>query len=278
MPKIVHTVAEWRGLRAQHRASGRRVGFVPTMGALHAGHLSLVQAARKLASRVTVSIFVNPAQFGPNEDFSSYPRDEARDLGLLGAAGVDLVFAPGVTEMYPGSFTTRVTVAGPAEGLESHFRPDFFRGVATVVTKLLIAVAPDVALFGEKDYQQLAVIRRLVADLTLPVEIVGYPTVREPSGLALSSRNAYLSGPERHLAPMVFTALSEAAAAIRARPSEAAAALAKARKSLENAGFRVDYLERRDAETLGPPSGDRPSRLLVAAWLGRTRLIDNIAA
>jgi pantoate--beta-alanine ligase len=247
------------------------------MGALHEGHLALVRRAREVAGRVVVSVFVNPTQFAPTEDFAAYPRDEEADLAALGRLGVDAVFAPSVGEMYPDGFATSVAVAGPAEGLETDFRPHFFGGVATVVAKLLIACTPDCAIFGEKDYQQLMVIRRVVADLGLPVEIVALPTVREADGLALSSRNAYLSPAERQAAPALHKSLTRAAAAIRAgAPVERV--LAAAAADLRVAGFRVDYFALRNADTLAPVVDLKrePLRLLAAAWLGKTRLIDNI--
>jgi pantoate--beta-alanine ligase len=275
-PKIVRTIPGIRALAADWRGA-ERLALVPTMGALHAGHLALVRAARERAGRVVVSIFVNPPQFGPNEDFAKYPREEAADVAKLAEAGVDAIFAPAVEEMYPAGFATSVAVAGPAEGLESEFRPHFFKGVTTVVAKLLLAVLPDLAVFGEKDYQQLVVIRRMVADLAIPVEIAGHPTVREPDGLALSSRNVYLSAAERPVAPRLYAILTEAATGIRsqAAPMEV---LIGARRALADLGFRVDYVELRNAETLQAPTHVRrePLRLLAAAWLGRTRLIDNI--
>jgi len=224
------------------------------------------------------SIFVNPTQFGPNEDFTRYPRDEAADVAKLGEAGVDAVFAPAGAEVYPADFATTIEMAGPAVGLESDFRPHFFRGVATVVAKLLISCLPDCAIFGEKDYQQLTVIRRMVADLTLPVEIIGHPTVREADGLALSSRNAYLAPDERRAAPRLYRALTAAALQIQ-RGESADAAIAAATRSLAEADFSIDYLALRNAATLAPLADLRgePLRLLAAAWLGKTRLIDNIA-
>jgi pantoate--beta-alanine ligase len=227
---------------------------------------------------VIVSIFVNPTQFAPTEDFGSYPRGEASDLEKLAPLGVDAVFAPTVPEMYPEGFATRITVEGPALGLESDFRPHFFGGVATVVAKLFIACAPDIAIFGEKDYQQLLVVRRMAADLGLPVTVIGHATVRAADGLALSSRNAYLSPGERATAPRLHAALQSAAAAIRAG-APAAAAIAAARAAIEAAGFTVDYVALRNAETLAEVSdvNSEPLRLLAAAHLGKTRLIDNIA-
>jgi pantoate--beta-alanine ligase len=249
------------------------------MGALHNGHLSLVRIARRRADRVVVSIFVNPAQFAPSEDFASYPRDLQGDLAMLGREGVDLVWAPTTEVMYPAGFATRLAPEGPAlAGLEDKFRPHFFGGVATVVAKLLIQCQPDVAMFGEKDYQQLRVITQLAKDLDLPVRIVGAPTQRERDGLALSSRNAYLSQAERAIAPTLHRVLKQCAAAIADRdPIETA--LAQGRREIEQAGFVLDYLEARHAQTLAPvrTRKDGPIRLLVAARIGRTRLIDNIA-
>lgn len=271
----VRTVAELRKRVAAWRKAGETVALVPTMGSLHEGHLSLVALAKTKADRVVVSIFVNPTQFAPTEDFSAYPRNEERDLAAL--AGIaDAVFAPTVGEMYPPGFATTVSLAGPALGLETEFRPNHFAGVATVVAKLLLAALPDRALFGEKDYQQLLVVRRMVRDLAIPVDIVGVPTIREADGLALSSRNAYLSPEERQVAPELHRALVIAAAAIRAG-GLAVTALAEARQTLNDRGFDVDYVELRDAGSLGEVT-DRaaPLRLLAAARLGRTRLIDNI--
>jgi len=276
-PAVAPTVAELRRHVARWRVQGERIGLVPTMGALHAGHIALVAAARARGDRAIVSIFVNPKQFGPREDFSTYPRPVADDLAKLAAADVDLVFMPTVAEMYPSGFTTAVSLGGPAAELEGAHRPGHFDGVATVVAKLLIQGAPDFAFFGEKDYQQLLVVRRMARDLDLPVEIVGVPTVRDPDGLALSSRNAYLSAEERRAAPSLHRAMRDAATAIAAGTAPAAA-LRRALDVLTEAGFRPEYLELRDAATLAPlttaPNG--PARLLAAAHLGRTRLIDNI--
>ncbi len=277
---IVRTVADLRARVAAWRAGGQRVGFVPTMGALHEGHLSLVRLAKQNAGRVVASIFVNPTQFGPGEDFDTYPRDEARDAALLASAGCDLLYAPTVAQMYPPGASTTVTVAGVSEPLDGAARPGHFAGVATVVTKLLSQCGPDVAVFGEKDYQQLQVIRRLVRDLDLPVAVLGGPTARDEDGLALSSRNAYLTARERPVAGELNRALAVAAEALRAGQAVAAVET-DAKQSLRAAGFqRIDYLEVRAAEglaRLGPGPVTSPARILAAAILGKTRLIDNLA-
>jgi pantoate--beta-alanine ligase len=275
--QIVHDVDGLRQAVAGLRADGGKIALVPTMGALHAGHMALVAEARKRAAHVVASIFVNPTQFAANEDLSSYPRREAADSRMLEEAGCALLWAPAAAAMYPDGFSTTVTVAGLSDGLCGASRPGHFDGVATVVAKLLTQVAPDVALFGEKDYQQLAVIRRMARDLDLPVEIVGVPTQRDADGLALSSRNFYLSGEERQAARALPRCLGEAAGAIR-QGADIADALAGARDKLAKAGFDpIDYVELRDAETLAPiRTLDRPARLLAAARIGRTRLIDNL--
>ncbi|MGE0259761.1 MAG: pantoate--beta-alanine ligase [Alphaproteobacteria bacterium] len=275
--KIARSVADLRREVAAWRARGDRVALVPTMGAIHAGHLALVAAARGENERVVASLFVNPKQFGPAEDFSAYPRDEAADFAAFEQAGVDLVFTPTVDEMYPPGFATNVRVAGVGDGLDGAFRPGHFEGVATVVCKLLLQCLPDAAYFGEKDYQQLLVVRRMARDLDIPVRIAGVPTLREADGLALSSRNVYLSAAERRAAPLLHRVLREVAAAIVARPGETGAALDRGLAALRAGGFAVDYLELRDAADL--TAVERlvaPARLLVAARLGRTRLIDNI--
>ncbi|MFG1429446.1 pantoate--beta-alanine ligase [Xanthobacter sp. V2C-8] len=278
-PVVVETVQELRALTDAFRAQGARIALVPTMGALHAGHMALVRRAREVAQKVVVSIFVNPTQFGPTEDFSRYPRTFEADLEKLAAEGADAVYAPTAAEMYPEGFSTRITMAGPAEGLESDFRPQFFAGVATVVGKLFIRCAPDFAVFGEKDYQQLKVVTRLSRDLDLGVEIVPVATTREADGLALSSRNAYLSAEERSIAPVIHAALKHAGLNIRggAAPDTAAA---KAAETIAAKGLKVDYVVARHAETLAPLTGAQgePVRLLAAAWLGKTRLIDNLPA
>ena len=270
------TVADLRAHVAPWRKAGKSIALVPTMGALHAGHLSLVTLAKSKADRVVVSIFVNPIQFGPREDFSTYPRDEAGDIEKLRAAGADLVFAPNTAEMYPAGFSTKVSIGDLTEDLCGANRPNHFDGVATVVTKLLLQCAPDMAIFGEKDYQQLLVIKHLVRDLNVPVEILGGDIVREKDGLALSSRNAYLSPAERKTAPLLHQTISEVAAAL-VRGEGADAACVAGRFKLEAAGFRVDYIAVRDPDTLKPLSGlVKRARVLAAAYLGKTRLIDNV--
>ena len=248
------------------------------MGALHAGHMALVRLARRRADRVIVSIFVNPAQFGPNEDFSSYPRTWDADIAALSELSVDAIWAPGVATMYPDGFATKIAPGGPAlAGLEDKFRPHFFGGVCTVVAKLLLQVAPDFATFGEKDYQQLKVVTAMARDLDIPTKIVGLPTVREKDGLAMSSRNAYLSADERAAAPTLHRVLKECAARLKAG-QPLATTLGEGEAEIESASFAVDYFEARHAETLTKVASlaDGPVRFLVAAKIGRTRLIDNI--
>jgi pantoate--beta-alanine ligase len=276
--ELARTIADLRSCLAAWRKSGGSLGLVPTMGALHAGHLALLAAARRECERVVASIFVNPRQFGPGEDFDAYPRNEAADLALLRAAGVDLAFLPAVAEMYPPGFATTVSVGGLSEGLCGRHRPGHFDGVATVVTKLLLQSLPDVAYFGEKDYQQLLVIRRLARDLDIPVRIAAVPTVREADGLALSSRNAYLSPQQRRIAPTLARVLHQIAAALAREPEAVARELARGSAVLARAGFAVEYLEVRHAETLAPlaSTADTPARVFAAAYLGRTRLIDNV--
>lgn len=274
--QTIRHLPDLRAAVAAFRAAGETVALVPTMGALHAGHLALVAEARRAAKRVAVSVFVNPRQFGANEDLGRYPRREAADARLLTEAGADLLWLPGVEEMYPAGYATNISVGGVSEGLDGAARPGHFDGVATVVTKLFNQVQPDVALFGEKDFQQLAVIRRMVIDLNLPIEIVGVPTQREDDGLALSSRNVYLSPEERAKAVALPRALGNAAEAI-AKGQAVEETLAAAREALAAAGFDVDYVELVDSTTLGAPVPRHPRRLLAAARLGSTRLIDNIA-
>lgn len=273
----VRTVKDLRAQVAKWRQAGEPIALVPTMGALHAGHLSLIAVAKDHAKHVVASIFVNPAQFGPKEDFKRYPRDEAGDVEKLAEAGVELVFIPDTTEIYPAGFATKVSLPSLTEDLCGAARPNHFDGVATVVTKLLLQCAPDVAVFGEKDYQQLLVIKQLVRDLNIPVQIVAGPIVREPDGLALSSRNGYLSPAERKTAPIFYQVLSEAGAAL-ANGEGCDAASSAGRFKLEGKGFRVDYVAIRDPETLAPLSGPirRPARVMGAVHLGTTRLIDNV--
>lgn len=281
MTIMVRTVAELRANLATWRRSGDRVALVPTMGALHAGHLSLITLAKQRATRVVASVFVNPRQFGPAEDLDAYPRTEPADLAALTRTGCDLMYAPSVGEMYPEDFATAVRLSGVSEPLDGAARPGHFDGVATVVAKLLIQAAPDIAVFGEKDYQQLLVIRRLVRDLDIPVTIEGAPIARDVDGLALSSRNAYLSVAERAVAGHLNRVLRGAVERLR-RGAPVAETEAACRAELEASGFGpIDYLEVRTADELrrlGPgPVGPRAARILAAARAGRTRLIDNMA-
>ena len=277
---IVRTVPELRARVRGWRAEGERIGLVPTMGALHEGHLSLVRRAKQSAGKVVATLFVNPTQFAPGEDFAAYPRDEGRDAELLASVGCDLLYAPGVEAIYPRGFATTVSVAGVSAELEGAARPTHFAGVATVVAKLLIQAEPDVAVFGEKDYQQLMVIRHMARDLDLPVEIVGAPTVREQDGLARSSRNAYLSEDERNLAGRLNVVLAAMAGALASGVAVEEAEQA-ARQGLRDMGIKdVDYIEARGAEDLrrlGPGPVQVPARVLAAVRIGRTRLIDNMA-
>lgn len=278
-PKVVRTLAELRQETGVWRSAGQRYALVPTMGALHEGHLTLVKEGRSRAERVLVTIFVNPKQFGVNEDLSRYPRDEDGDLLLLEWAGADLVYAPDVSQVYGENFSTAVAMKGPAKAnLEDKYRPQFFDGVATIVAKLFIGSGADFAIFGEKDYQQLQVVTRMAKDLDIPIEVIGIPTVRAEDGLALSSRNRYLSKSERQQATAIFKSLTQAAEKIHAGVAPQKAMRAASR-SLTTLGFKVDYVTARDAETLAVPETDegQPLRLLAAAWLGKTRLIDNIA-
>jgi pantoate--beta-alanine ligase len=276
--EIGRTISDLRRHIAVWRKAAERIGLVPTMGALHEGHMALVRTAHAQCDRVIATIFVNPKQFSPSEDLGSYPRREAADLETLRLAEVDLVFMPAVDEMYPSGFSTTVRVAGLPEGLCGGHRAGHFDGVATVVTKLLIQALPDAAYFGEKDYQQLMIVRRLVCDLDIPVRIVGVSTVREPDGLALSSRNAYLSSKERRLAPALARVLRKIAIALSDDPTAVARELACGSTALEKAGFAVEYLEIREVETLAPVTAEitAPSRVFAAVQLGRTRLIDNV--
>jgi len=278
-PTIARTVPSLRRALAPFRDTGQRIALVPTMGALHRGHLTLVREARRRARRVVVSIFVNPTQFAPHEDFGSYPRGFAADLKVLQTAKADLVWAPSAEAMYPEGFATRIEPQGAAKaGLEDKFRPHFFGGVTTVVAKLFTQTAPDFALFGEKDYQQLRVVTQMAKDLDLPLKVIGVPTVREQDGLALSSRNAYLSAAERTVAPLLYRVLKTSAARIK-KGENIQHVLDIGRIEIDVAGFALDYLEARHALTLAPVASrkDGPIRLLVAAKIGKTRLIDNIA-
>ncbi len=276
MPTICRTVESLRSFQSDLRKTGKTSALVPTMGALHAGHLALVAHASTLADEVIATIFVNPTQFAEGEDLDTYPRQEAEDLAALEKAGVAAVFMPVPDEMYGPLDATRITMEGPALGLEADFRPHFFGGVATVVSRLLLAAMCDVSVFGEKDYQQLLVIKRMVADLNIPVAIHGSTTIREADGLALSSRNAYLNADERARAPELQKALLTCAKALRERrdPDEA---VFEASAHLTRHGFKPDYVAVRDADTLGAMANIENARLLAAAWLGKTRLIDNIA-
>ena len=277
-PQVSRAPAASHSWVTRSRGKGQAVALVPTMGALHAGHLALVRLARKRADHVIVSIFVNPTQFAPNEDFGSYPRTWDTDAQALSELHVDAIWAPSVATMYPEGFATKIVPGGPAlAGLEDKFRPHFFGGVCTVVAKLLLQVSPQFATFGEKDYQQLKVVTAMTRDLGIPTKINGLPTVREKDGLAMSSRNAYLSADERAVAPTLYRVLRECARRLNAG-SPLAATLAESEEQIAHAGFAVDYLEARHAETLAPVTSrkDGPLRLLVAAKLGRTRLIDNI--
>jgi pantoate--beta-alanine ligase len=277
--RVLRRLPELRRAGLAWQTRRESLALVPTMGALHAGHLTLVRQAKRRCKRVVVSIFVNPTQFAPNEDFGSYPRTWDTDIAALKALGVDAVWAPSVQEMYPEGFAVAVEPGGAAKvGLEDAFRPHFFGGVATVVTKLLLQVRPDVAVFGQKDYQQLKVVTAMARDLDIPTKIIGAPTLREKDGLAMSSRNRYLSPEERAIAPTLHRVLKECATRI-ASGGAIVDALAVGRAQIERAGFAVDYLEARHAETLAPVrlKTEGPIRLLVAARLGRTRLIDNVA-
>lgn len=277
--KVVRTVPSLRRTLELYRKAGESIALVPTMGALHRGHLALVHDARRRARRVVVSVFVNPTQFAPHEDFASYPRNFATDAKVLREEKVDLIWAPTVEVMYPDGFATRLAPEGAAKaGLEDEFRPHFFGGVATVVAKLFTQVSPDFALFGQKDYQQLRVITQMAKDLDLPLKVIGVPTTRERDGLALSSRNVYLSAAERAVAPMLHRVLQGCASRIKGG-EKIDHVLNVGRIEIDVAGFTLDYLEARHAATLAPIASpkDGPVRLLVAARLGKTRLIDNIA-
>jgi pantoate--beta-alanine ligase len=274
-PQVIRTSAEMTAWSRAARARGQRIAFVPTMGALHAGHVALLEEGRRRGDKLALSIFVNPTQFGPNEDLARYPRDLPGDLAKAASAGTDVAFVPESVDIYPPGFQTTIEVRELARGLDGVFRPGHFAGVATVVAKLFNIVQPDVAIFGQKDFQQLAIVRRLVVDLAMGLEIVGLPTVREPDGLAMSSRNAYLSQSERTRALSLSRALFDTRARAAAGERDARALVADARAALDVDG--VDYLELCDAATLTPLAViDRPAVLLVAAFVGRTRLIDNL--
>jgi pantoate--beta-alanine ligase len=278
MPEIVRTIGDLRFVVAHWRKEGASIAIVPTMGALHEGHMTLVRQAFNHADKVIVSIFVNPKQFAPDEDLARYPRNLDGDAELLASVDADLIYAPDLDQMYAEGFTTTVMLSGPAKaGLEDKFRPHFFDGVATVVGKLFIQSGADKAIFGEKDYQQLLVVRQMARDLDIPIEVVGIPTVRDADGLALSSRNQYLSKHERHQATAIIRTLRQAAEKIIAG-AELQATTRAAARSLSTLGFEVDYVTARNAETLAVPRGAGPEalRLLAAAWLGKTRLIDNV--
>lgn len=278
-PVVARTLPALRRALDDLRRRNATVALVPTMGALHDGHLSLVRLAKRRATKVVVSVFVNPAQFAPHEDFGSYPRTWKADVAKLAAEDVDMIWNPEVKTMYPEGFATRIGVDGPAvAGLEDRFRPHFFGGVATVVGKLFLQVRPDVAIFGSKDFQQLRVVTRMAADLDTGVKVIGAPTIRERDGLAMSSRNVYLTPEQRAIAPTLYRAMKQTAKLLRAGKS-AEAAVAVGAKTITEAGFALDYLEARHAETLAPVKSlkDGPIRLLVAAKLGTTRLIDNVA-
>ncbi len=278
MPLVVHDLAQLRSVVSGWKRDGLAVAVVPTMGALHEGHLTLVREAFAQATKVIVTIFVNPKQFAANEDLAKYPRTLDSDVEMLGAENVDLVWAPDAATMYAPRFSTTLTVTGPAKAsLEDKFRPQFFDGVATVVAKLFIQTQADWAFFGEKDYQQLLVVTQTARDLDLPIKVLGIPTVRDADGMALSSRNRFLSKHERHQATAIIRTLEQCAEKIRDGHDLQSATRAGAR-SLMTLGFKVDYVTARNAETLAlPVTRDEPLRLLAAAWLGKTRLIDNVA-
>lgn len=276
--QVVRSVAELRAVTGGWRQAGDSVAVVPTMGALHDGHLSLVAQARDACDRVIVTLFVNPTQFDRPEDLAKYPRTEDRDRAVLEPAGVDLLFMPGVDEVYPPGFATTVSVSGLTSGMCGDFRPGHFDGMATIVAKLFLMTGADRAFFGEKDWQQLQIVRRLAADLNIPIEVTGCPTVREADGLAMSSRNARLSPPDRAAAPALYAALTRAAQRLRGG-EDPAPVLEAAREEILAGGFaRVEYLDLRHPQTLTPLDRlDGPARLLAAAWLGPVRLIDNVA-
>ena len=275
---IVRTVAELRSRISMWRREGQSVALVPTMGSLHAGHLSLMKVGKERSDRVIATIFVNPLQFAPNEDFETYPRREDSDIRKLVEEDIDLLFAPDVSEMYRPDATTTISVGGLTDCLCALSRPGFFDGVATVVTKLLLQALPDIAIFGEKDYQQLLVIKRLATDLDIPVEIIGAPTIREEDGLALSSRNVYLDTKSRSIAPSMYNILNQYASDI-SNGNDIKKSLQLAKQNMQKSGFeKIEYLDLRSSQTLQACNDiKRPSRLFAAAWLGSTRLIDNLA-
>ncbi|MFN8929524.1 MAG: pantoate--beta-alanine ligase [Alphaproteobacteria bacterium] len=278
MTNSIGAYTQLQNMLHEWQVTRQTVALVPTMGAIHAGHLQLVAEAKKNASKIVVSIFVNPAQFGPNEDFANYPRTLERDIQLLAQAGVDLVWSPSVGEMYPEGFATSIHVAGLREALCGAFRPGHFDGVATVVAKLFMQIRPDIALFGEKDYQQLMLIKRLVKDLNMNIEVLGVPTLRERDGLALSSRNQYLDADERKIAPKLYAILQQTSNHIRSG-ADVKDMLGLAEKEIIAAGFtKIDYIELREEESLMPVVNfsEETARLLTAVWLGKTRLIDNV--
>jgi pantoate--beta-alanine ligase len=278
MTNSIGAYTQLQNMLHEWQVTRQTVALVPTMGAIHAGHLQLVAEAKKNASKIVVSIFVNPAQFGPNEDFANYPRTLERDIQLLAQAGVDLVWSPSVIEMYPEGFATSIHVAGLREALCGAFRPGHFDGVATVVAKLFMQIRPDIALFGEKDYQQLMLIKRLVKDLNMNIEVLGVPTLRERDGLALSSRNQYLDADERKIAPKLYAILQQTSNHIRSG-ADVKDMLGLAEKEIIAAGFtKIDYIELREEESLMPVVNfsEETARLLSAVWLGKTRLIDNV--
>lgn len=274
--QTIESIAALRASLRQWWARGETIAFVPTMGNLHAGHILLVDQAKAEAGKVVVSVFVNPSQFSPGEDFAAYPRTPQEDADKLRASGADLLFMPTAAEIYPAGASTFVEVPGISDELCGAFRPGHFRGVATVVCKLFNLVQPDVALFGEKDFQQLAVIRRMVADLNLPLRVVGVPTVREASGLALSSRNGYLGAEEKRQAALLYQSLRQAEAALREGRRDFAAIEAEQAAFLRDSGFRPDYVAIRSLDLAPPAGGGSDFVVLAAAWLGRTRLIDNL--
>jgi pantoate--beta-alanine ligase len=277
-PRVVKTVAQMQAISRAAKRAGKKIACVPTMGYLHDGHIALVKAAKKFGDIVVATIFVNPTQFGPKEDLARYPRDFKGDMAKLASAGADYVYYPAVAEMYPENYQTYINVEKVSQGLCGAFRPVHFRGVATVVAKLFNIVEPDVAVFGNKDYQQLKVIARMVRDLNFPVKVIGHETVREKDGLAMSSRNAYLSQDDRANAVSLSRALFSAKKMVASGEHSAAKLVKKARAVISAVGSpRIEYIEIRDAETLEPVTRiEKPCQMLLAVWQGKTRLIDNI--